>query len=388
MLQESQPDGAVLSARTPAARLRILHVLLQAGPTNSQWNEHCVPVADERDLTVCSLFPATVAPDPRITRFEGDGSVWGALEALRASLRAADYDAVHVHAPPSAAMLVAACALERRRLGNAVMTLHTTWPDLRLRSKMLAVAAFAVLPTVVACGRASSESIPRPVRHLARRGVDVVPNGVDVDRLDRALATVEPEAGHVRDGRAVGGFTVLTVGRLVPEKDHEALLSAFARMSRPTDRLLIVGEGPCRPALEERIATLGITDQVRLTGLMPRDDVYRLLGSADVFVSPSRGEGLPVAVLEAMAAGLPVVLSDIEPHREIVGGQDLAAVVPIGDVAGLADEMRRLRSLAARERAALGARGRARVLGEFSLRAMTDGYHEVYSTITTARRTQ
>ena len=78
-------------------RLRILHVVIQAGPTNSQWNEHCVPVADEREITVCSLYPGTVDPDPRISRIEGDGSLRGAVSALRTALRRRDYDVVHVH---------------------------------------------------------------------------------------------------------------------------------------------------------------------------------------------------------------------------------------------------------------------------------------------------
>ena len=107
-------------------RLRILHVVIQAGPTNSQWNEHCVPVADEREITVCSLYPGTVDPDPRISRIDGDGSLRGAVSALRTALRRRDYDVVHVHAPASAAMLMAACALERRGCANVVLTLGVT----------------------------------------------------------------------------------------------------------------------------------------------------------------------------------------------------------------------------------------------------------------------
>lgn len=383
MLQESAPNDAVVSAGGPATRLRILHVILRVGPTNSQWNEHCLPVADERDLTVCSLFPATVAQDPRITRFEGNGSLRSAMQALRASLRAGDYDAVHVHAPPAAAMLVAACALERRSLADAVMTLHAEWHSLRPRSQMLAAASFPVLPTIVACSHAAAHSIPRPVRRLARHGVDVVPNGVDVDRVDRALATADREVDLGRDARPAGGLTLLTIGRLVDEKDQRTLLDAFARAARPEDRLLLVGEGPLASQLEQQARELGIADRVRLMGLMPRDDVYRLLGSVDAFISLSKGEGLPLAVLEAMTAGLPVVLSDIAPHREIVEGKDVAEIVPVGDVAAVATAMTRLQNLSATERAALGDRGRRVVLDSFSLRAMTDGYQRTYSKIPT-----
>jgi len=94
-----------------------------------------------------------------------------------------------------------------------------------------------------------------------------------------------------------------------------------------------------------------------------------------------------------MTAGLPVVLSDIAPHREIVAGRDVAELVPVGDVAAVAAAMTHLQNLSAADRAALGDRGRGVVLESFSLRAMTDGYQRTYSKIptrgfTTARRRQ
>lgn len=361
-------------------RLRILHVVIQAGPTNSQWNEHCVPVADEREITVCSLYPGTVDPDPRISRIEGDGSLRGAVSALRTALRRRDYDVVHVHAPASAAMLMAACALERRSCENVVLTLHTSWPDLRPRNRFLDAVAFAAFPAVVACSRSCADSFPRVVRRLARSGVDVVPNGVDLERLLRLLEdSVDEgdEAPLAPPGRQ--DLTVLTVGRLIDSKRHGTLLSAFARIAGSRDRLVMVGDGPLRATLERQAGELGITDRVEFLGLVPRDDVYRLLSRADLFVSPSRFEGLPVSVLEAMAAQLPVVLSDIPPHREIVEGKGIAALVPLDDVDGFAEAMERLRGMDADERRRIGTESRRIVTESFSLRAMTDGYQDIYS---------
>lgn len=393
MLQESALSGAVVGAAAPTSRMRILHVILQVGPTNSQWNEHCLPVADARDIAVCSLFPSTVDADPRITRFDGDGSLRGAMQALRDSLRAGHYDVVHVHAPPAAAMLVAACMLERRSIANVVMTLHTSWPNLRPRSKILAAAAFRALPAVVACSHASAESIPQPVRRLARRGVEVVANGVDVERVDRALGAVDGSADGEKTDRPVAGITVVTVGRLIPVKGQSTLLAAFARVARPGDSLLVVGEGPLAAQLEEQARALGVSEQVRLLGLIPRDDVYRLLAAADLFVSASEVEGLPLAVLEAMAARLPVVLTDIAPHREIVDTAGFADLVPLGDVAALATALRRLQDMSGDERAALGERGRHLVVDSFSLRSMSSGYDRTYSrlltrSLPTARRSK
>ncbi|HET6624792.1 MAG TPA: glycosyltransferase family 4 protein [Nocardioidaceae bacterium] len=370
----------VADPSSDSSLLRILHVVVQAGPTNSQWNEHCLPVADERQLTVCSLFPATVAGDPRITRLEGDGSLRGALAVLRRALREGDYDVVHVHAPASAALLVAACALERRGRCDVVFTLHNSWPNLRPRNRWLAALAFAAFPVIVACSRSAAESVPAPVRRLARHGIDVVPNGVDVDRIDRL------PAGHAVDGAAPDrprdGVTVATVGRLIPIKDQATLLAAFARAAGSGDLLVVVGEGPLRPDLEHQARRLGIAGQLRLPGLLPRDEVYRVLGEADLFVSPSLGEGLPLSVLEAGASGLPVVLSDIPPHREIVAamdGTEPVDLVQVGDVAGLAAAIAHLRDMDRDERAALGERNRRMVVDRFSLPSMAGGYHRIYS---------
>lgn len=369
-------DGAASSS----SRLRVLHVVVQVGPTNSQWNEHCLPVATEREITVCSLFPASVADDPRIRRFEGDGSVRGALRTLRTALRHSEYDVVHVHAPASAVLLLVACALERRRRDDVVFTLHNSWPNLRLRNKALAAVGVAAFPVVVACSRSAADSFPRTVRRLAPGGrIAVVPNGVDVGRLDRAQdAAAEPLTGP--------GITVVTVGRLIPIKDQAALLAAFARVAGPDDRLLVVGEGPLRAELERQARALGIADRVRMPGLLARDEVYRMLAGADVYVSASHGEGLPLSVLEALAAGLPTVLSDIAPHRELAESNDAVRLVPVGDVDALAAAIGHLRDLPAPDRTALGRRGRQPVIDRFSVEAMNLGYRSLYTSM--SARTQ
>ena len=368
---------------TPASLpLRLLHVVVQAGPTNSQWNEHCLPVADDRQLSVCSLLPATVEPDPRITRFEGDGTGRGAFAVLRRALREGEYDVVHVHAPASASALVLACAMERRGRSDVVFTLHNSWGNIRPRNRLLAGVAMVAFPAVVACSRSAARSVPALLHSLVRPAIDVVPNGVDTDRIDRVLlASPRRGTGAKATARPADRFTVVTVGRLIPIKNQASLLTAFAHTAGPDDQLVIVGEGPLREALIRQARELGVAGRVHMPGLLPRDEVYRTLGGADLFVSPSYGEGLPLSVLEAMAAGLPTVLSDIAPHREIVEQAQVANLVPAGDVAALSVAMARLRDMDRTELEQLGSRGRQVVLDGFSLRSMAEGYQVVYSRV-------
>ena len=362
-------------AVTTSGRLHVLHVVVQAGPTNSQWNEHCLPAADRHVITVCSLLPSTVAPDPRIRRYDGTGSRLGALRVLRSALRGGEYDVVHVHAPSSAALLLGAAALGRRRVDDVVFTLHNSWPNLRRRNRLLAALAMAVIPTTVACSSSAAASVPGWARRLARRPMQVVTNGVDVERVARA-----GEEHYLRPSNGAGR-TVVTVGRMIPIKDQATLLTAFASASRPHDRLVVVGEGPLRAELEQLAGRLGVADRVELPGLLQRDDVYRLLGRADAYVSTSCGEGLPLSVLEALAARLPAVLSDIPPHREVAAATAAARLVPVGDARGFADALSRLLALPSEQRAALGRSARKAVTDAFSVHSMTDGYARIYASL-------
>ena len=358
-----------------SGRLHVLHVVVQAGPANSQWNEHCLPAADRHVITVCSLLPSTVAPDPRIRRYDGTGSRLGALRVLRSALRGSEYDVVHVHAPSSAALLLGAAALGRRRVDDVVFTLHNSWPNFRRRNRLLAALAMAVIPTTVACSSSAAASVPRWVRRLSRRPVQVVTNGVDVERVERA-----GEEHYLRPSNGAGR-TVVSVGRMIPIKDQATLLTAFASASRPHDRLVVLGDGPLRAELEQLADRLGVADRVALPGLLPRDDVYRLLGRADAYVSTSRGEGLPLSVLEALAARLPAVLSDIPPHREVAAATAAARLVPVGDARAFADALSRLLALPSEQRAALGRSARKAVTDAFSVHSMIDGYARIYAAL-------
>jgi glycosyltransferase involved in cell wall biosynthesis len=139
-----------------------------------------------------------------------------------------------------------------------------------------------------------------------------------------------------------------------------------------------VGAGELAPSITTRARERGLEDRVILTGLIPRDDVFVLCADADVFVSTSHGEGLPVAVLEAMAAGCPVILSDIPPHRELADGADFIPFVAPGDVDGFAAEIRRYHEMTANERRGIGRTCRGHMAARFTLPIMRAGTEAVY----------
>jgi glycosyltransferase involved in cell wall biosynthesis len=167
-----------------------------------------------------------------------------------------------------------------------------------------------------------------------------------------------------RSGR--DGVEVLCVGQLLPRKGQRVLLDAVASLrDRGVDvRVTLVGDGPSRSALEAAVDALDLRDRVKLTGAVGQDDIRTLYDAADLFCLPSFAEGVPVVLMEAMAAGLPVVTTPIAGVPELVDAATGVLVAP-GRADLLADA---LESLAAdpERRVAMGRAGRAKVEAEFA----------------------
>lgn len=358
----------------PDRPLRILHLILVLGETNSQYHEHCLPMIGERELSICTYFAPRLRPSPGIRLFPGDGSLRGFFRALREALDEGEYDAVHAHSPHTGLLLtVALLAWGRypRLRASLVYTVHDAFYDYKPRNQALMVLSLPAFHRVVFCSRSAYESLPRAWRWLVRGRWRVVRNGADADRVRRVIA-----AGPVC--RDPDRFTVLSVGRLEKVKDPPALLDAFATGAGPKGDMVFVGAGPLEAALRDRAEALGCAERVRFTGLIPRDEVFLRCAGADVFVSASHGEGLPVAAMEAMASGCPVVLSDIPPHRELAEGTDVIPLVRPGSAEDFAWQIQRFRRMRREDRLEIGRRCREHVATRFSLPRMHAGYEAVY----------
>jgi len=175
-----------------------------------------------------------------------------------------------------------------------------------------------------------------------------LPNGVDPARF----GTDRQDTGS-RDGP----IEVITVGRCVTPKGQRYLIEAMAHLDRALDvHLTIVGDGPLRSSLEAATADLGLRDRVTFRGWMAHADLPDALGRADILVMPSLAEGLPVALIEGMGSGLPIVVTDIPAHRQVAGDDALVFVRP-GDAASIAGAIATLASDPER-RSKLGTRAR------------------------------
>jgi glycosyltransferase involved in cell wall biosynthesis len=204
-------------------------------------------------------------------------------------------------------------------------------------------------------------------------GASLVPNGIPADFTP---------SGDLRPRYGLGeGPVVLFLGRLHERKGLQVLIPAFAQVARdfPASRLLIVGpDAGMLPAARSLVAQFGIDHQVILTGLLSGGDQWAALASADLFVLPAVGEGLPMAALEAMAAGLPIVvtpgcnLPDVEARG--------AGLLVERDVEPLAAALRALLADPERRRR-MGEQGRAWMRESFTWPAIVARTEEVYAQV-------
>jgi glycosyltransferase involved in cell wall biosynthesis len=204
--------------------------------------------------------------------------------------------------------------------------------------------------------------------------ITVVHNGIPIPP-----SSAGPDRGaKQRDARASIGLPwpdplLVAVGNLYAVKDHANLLRAAATL--PDVHVAIAGRGDQEAPLRRLADELGISPRVHLLGL--RQDVDRVLLAADVFVQPSRSEGLPLAVLEAMAAALPVVATNVGGVGEAVVDGETGILVPPGDSPALAAAARAVLAMPDRG-AGLGQFGRKRAIRDFSVREMVDRYCALY----------
>lgn len=204
----------------------------------------------------------------------------------------------------------------------------------------------------------------------------LIPNGIDVDRY--AAPSVTRAAWRRAAGIAEDEFVYLSVARFAKQKDHETLLRAFAQGPAllAGTRLLLAGDGGLRGEIERCVEELGLG--ARVTFLGRRTDVPETLAGADVFVLASRWEGNPLSVMEAMAAGRPVVATTVGAIPELVRhGVDGLLSCP-GDAAALSHSLRRMREISTAALGTMGSAGATRARDRFGLPAMTRAYAELY----------
>ncbi|HEV7364555.1 MAG TPA: glycosyltransferase [Gemmatimonadales bacterium] len=210
---------------------------------------------------------------------------------------------------------------------------------------------------------------------VPRDRLRVIPNGVDTTRF-RPLPEVR---GRLRSELGLGEtFAWLAVGRFETAKDYPTMLAAFDRVlaRRPDAVLLLVGRGSLQQETEELTRSMGLGDRVRFLGV--RGDIPELLSAADGYILSSAWEGMPMVLLEAGAAGIPIVATAVGGTGEVVLDGETGFLAPPGNPAALGDAMLRLSDLSPDDRRRLGRRGREHIEARYALPRIVDLWEQMY----------
>jgi glycosyltransferase involved in cell wall biosynthesis len=339
-----------------------------------------------------------VLPHRRLSLLRHPPRALGELRRMRAAL----IDAIRRHRPLvlqthllRSLDFVAWSVAGLRPLRGLVWTIHNANVELRadqlpdhrwsLHAKRLAYrvlyrAGSRHRAVFVAVSAAVADSISQ--RFGVRRArIVTIPNGIDVDRYP---ADVDRDALRASLGMGTTDTVVISVAKLYRQKGHLVLVEAMRRVmaGRGHVHLVLAGDGPERSAVEQAVQASGHAERIHLLG--ERGDVGALLGASDVFVLASLWEGLPMALLEAMASGLPVVATTVAGSSQVVEDRRSGLLVPPGDAGALAAAIGEIcddQELA--ERLRVG--GRERVEDGFSAAAQARAHAELYARLAAGR---
>lgn len=294
--------------------MKLLRLTPALKATSASYNQFSLGFKETIEQTVCSLHKHhDVLIDEKINVFHGDGSILKMLMLLRRLVKSNHYNVVHIHNGLTGIIfLLAIFPLRLGLLKRTVFTLHNSWNVLSLRNQILDFIVMLVSKRICTCGVSSLQSIPKFINFFIERKTEAVVNGFDHKRIDK----LESNKSNKDQFYTGSKLKILCVGALNKTKNQIALLEILNQVKIEAE-LIFLGDGINKNTLIE--FSKGIQGAVEITfkGLVSRDLTIEHMLEADVCISLSKGEGLPIAVLEAMYSGCFMILSTIPPHIEV-----------------------------------------------------------------------
>jgi glycosyltransferase involved in cell wall biosynthesis len=306
---------------------------------------------------------------------------WKELTKIIGQLRNENIPSLmHVHMGRSGAISALMNLFRPFKKVPVIMTSHSTYQPMIWRSGLLLPINTLLSDEIVCVSQSAYESLPDFIKYLKREHIHIILNGANIDWIDQTLLNCIKIADETVENnilpRSTNEIRLINVGRLVNAKNQLWLVKLMAELPENI-KLTIVGSGPLHQELNNMIKQLNIEHRVSLTGVLPREKVFEELLKADLFISTSTREGLPIAVIEAMAAKMPVVLSNIGPHNEIKEKGPGIPILPL-DISKWCEYIKEFTAMSIRERKISGERNRQVVEENFSLKRMHQEYTELY----------
>ena len=356
--------------------MKLLRLTPTLKATTTAYNQFSLGFKDKIIQTVGSLEKDEVPIDEKITIFHGDGSVFQLFKLIKRNINKVDYDIVHIHNSITGIIFILAIfPFKLGLLKKTVFTIHNSWNVFKTRNQFLNIIVMLFSCKVCTCGKSSHDSLPKIIKFFFNKKIKAITNGFDNRRIDK-VASNNVEVSHFDLNSKV---KIVYVGSLTDTKNQIALLKVL-NSSNIEAEIIFLGDGVNKQSLIDYSKKVVSSIKISFKGCLPRNTAIEHMLEADVFISLSKGEGLPIAVLEAMYCGCFLILSSIPPHKEVSPPSDRCIYVDkdneeeiINSLNYVAKEIYKLKDQRDMSK--------KHSIERFGLNNMLEGYMDVYKSV-------
>ena len=360
--------------------MKLLRLTPTLKATTTAYNQFSLGFKDKIIQTVGSLEKDEVPIDEKITIFHGDGSVFQLFKLIKRNINKVDYDIVHIHNSITGIIFILAIfPFKLSLLKKTVFTIHNSWNVFKTRNQFLNIIVMLFSRKVCTCGKSSQNSLPKIIKFFFNKKIKAITNGFDNRRIDK-VASNNVEVSHFDLNSKV---KIVYVGSLTDTKNQIALLKVL-NSSNIEAEIIFLGDGVNKQSLIDYSKKVVSSIKISFKGCLPRNTAIEHMLEADVFISLSKGEGLPIAVLEAMYCGCFLILSSIPPHKEVSPPSDRCIYVDkdneeeiINSLNYVAKEIYKLKDQRDMSK--------KHSIERFGLNNMLEGYMDVYKSVNSDR---
>ena len=360
--------------------MKLLRLTPTLKATTTAYNQFSLGFKDKIIQTVGSLEKDEVPIDEKITIFHGNGNVFELFKLIKRNINKVDYDVVHIHNSITGIIFILAIfPFKLGLLKKTVFTIHNSWNVFKTRNQFLNIIVMLFSCKVCTCGKSSQDSLPKIIKFFFNKKIKAITNGFDNRRIDK-VASNNVEVSHFDLNSKV---KIVYVGSLTDTKNQIALLKVL-NSSNIEAEIIFLGDGVNKQSLIDYSKKVVSSIKISFKGCLPRNTAIEHMLEADVFISLSKGEGLPIAVLEAMYCGCFLILSSIPPHKEVSPPSDRCIYVDkdneeeiINSLNYVAKEIYKLKDQRDMSK--------KHSIERFGLNNMLEGYMEVYKSVNSDR---
>ena len=356
--------------------MKLLRLTPALKSTSSSYNQFSLGFKETIDQTIGSLHKHEVLIDRKIKVFHGDGSFLKMLKLIKGLIKKNEYDIIHIHNGVTGIIFILAVFPFRLDLlRKTVFTVHNSWNVFKIRNQFLNFVVMLVSRKVCTCGTSSQKSLPKIINYFISKKTQAIVNGFDHQRIDHVENQMSNEAHFDKSSK----IKIVYVGGLTNTKNQIALLEVLKTFKIKAE-VIFLGDGVNKKNLIDYSKHISESIKISFKGFVSRELAIEHMLEADVYVSLSKGEGLPIAALEAMYAGCFMILSKIPPHNEVSPPPERCFFVDISNKAEIIKSLNYVKDNIKQIKVGRE-KSKEHSIKNFSINNMLKGYQKIYLSI-------